>query len=216
MKKTFLALALLTSVCTLNAENNVLGIFNIGLKAGISSTSENIPKSGSELKEATFAEGTGWFGAAFVRVNVINKSVKVFLQPELQYTSNSYKIPTAGQIIGTEKKEEVEKVRLIDMPVLIGADFGLGSLVRIRANAGPVFAISQNKELKYLKGSDFESIYKNPSLSWTAGVGVSVLSLMLDLRYNGNFKGGKVDTSNVQDSIDTQRTSWNLALGIMF
>ncbi len=211
MKKTLLTIALLAfSASVLMAENNVLGIFNVGIKAGIVSSSEKVPTSGQEIRDAAFADGTGWFAAALVRVNI--PKLPLFIQPELQYTTNKYKIPTTE---GSTETEE-EKVKLVDMPILAGVEAGLGRLIRLRVNAGPVFAISSGKSLAELKSEDFKKVYKDPSLTWTAGVGISVLSIMIDMRYNGNFKNGKVDTNDVAGSVDTQRTSWNLSVGIMF
>ncbi|MBQ5807759.1 MAG: hypothetical protein IIW26_04870 [Tidjanibacter sp.] len=93
-------------------------------------------------------------------------------------------------------------------------------MASIRVNAGPVVAIAQNKGFRDLTESDFldawDKLKKDPTVTWTAGVGVKVLSLIAEIRYNGNFKGGKVDTENLQESIDPNRTSWNLSLGVMF
>ncbi|MBQ5807705.1 MAG: hypothetical protein IIW26_04600, partial [Tidjanibacter sp.] len=121
---------------------------------------------------------------------------------------------------GTTEKEETVTNTYVDLPVLIGAEIGLGGLASVRVNAGPVVAIAQNKGFRDLTENDFldawDSLKKDPTISWTAGVGVKVLSLIAEVRYNGNFKEGKVDAKDIKNSINPNRTSWNLSLGVMF
>jgi hypothetical protein len=79
-----------------------------------------------------------------------------------------------------------------------------------------VFAIASEKGFGDLTQDDFVAAYNEPTMSWTAGLGVKVLSIIAEVRYNGNFTDGKIDTSNLAGSIDTNRTSWNLSIGLMF
>jgi hypothetical protein len=159
--------------------------------------------------EAIKADGTGWTGTVFARVNI--PSLPLYIQPELQYTNTTITIP-----IVTDNSQNTEKHTYIDLPVLLGAEFGLGSLASVRINAGPVFAIASEKGFGDLTQDDFVAAYNEPTMTWTAGLGVKVLSFIAEVRYNGNFVDGKIDTDNIMGSIDTNRTSWSLSLGVVF
>lgn len=213
MKKFILsALFVLTSAVTMNAFG-ILGIFNVGARIGMISSSEQIPMNGDQIKESINAEGTGWTGTVFARINFFDN---FYLQPELQYTNTQIDLPSLDDLIGKEE-EQVESRRYIDLPLLVGVQFGLGDLACIRINAGPVFAITEEKGFKDLVEEDFIAAYKNPSVTWTAGIGATVLGgIVADFRYNGNFKNGEINTEDVAGSIDTNRTSWTLSIGIMF
>lgn len=209
MKKLLiLCVAVLTATMTANA-GNILGIFNVGGRIGIVSSSEQVPTTSDGIAEAIKADGTGWTGTVFARVNI--PSLPLYIQPELQYTNTTITIP-----IVTDNSQNTEKHTYIDLPVLLGAEFGLGSLASVRINAGPVFAIASDKGVGDLVEDDFISAYNDPTMSWTAGLGVTVLSFTAEVRYNGNFVDGKIDTDNIMGSIDTNRTSWSLSLGVVF
>lgn len=213
MKKIFIvALAILATSLSAEAHNNILGILNVGGRIGIISSSEQVPMSGDALKESITAEGTGWTGTIFARLNI--PKLPLYIQPELQYTNTTIDLPSIDDFVG--EKEEVETHRYIDLPILLGAEIGLGSLASVRVNAGPVFAIASEKGFGDLVKDDFIAAYKEPVMSWTAGLGVKVLSFIAEVRYNGNFNGGKVNTDDLKGSIDTNRTSWNISLGVVF
>ena len=219
MKKFLLAIVAITtlSMGSAVAGNNLLGLFNVGGRIGIISSSEGIPTTSDGVKDAIKAEGTGWTGNVFARINI--PKLPLYIQPELQYTNTTINIPTIDSILGKDE-QTTETHKYIDMPLLLGAEFGIGDLVSLRVNAGPVFAIASEKGFKDLTEDDFvnawEGLKTDPHMTWTAGLGVKVLDIIAEIRYNGNFNGGKIDTSNIEDSINTQRTSWNLSLGIMF
>lgn len=223
MKRIIISLlAVVLSSTALMAGNNILGILNVGGRIGIVSSSEQIPDTTDALKNAITAQGTGWTGTVFARVNI--PKLPIYIQPELQYTNSQIKVPTLPSVDellgGKTESEEVVTNTYIDLPVLVGAEIGLGGLASVRINAGPVVNIATNKGFKDLKEEDFlnawDRLKEDPTITWTAGIGVKVLSLIAEIRYNGNFKGGKVDTENLKESIDPNRTSWNLSLGVMF
>lgn len=214
MKKSLLTLLVSLFVVTGAQANNILGLFNVGARIGILSSSEQIPMSGDQIKESITAEGTGWTGTVFARINI--PKLPLYIQPELQYTNTTIDLPSVEDLLPGEKEPEPESHKYIDLPILLGAEFGLGSLASVRINAGPVFAIASEKGFKDLTEDDFVGAYKEPSMTWTAGLGVKVLSLIAEIRYNGNFNGGKIDTEDLAGSVNTNRTSWNLSLGVMF
>lgn len=217
MKKivlTIVALATL-SMGSAMAGNNLLGLFNIGGRLGIVSSSEVIPTTGGGLKDAINAEGTGWTGTVFARINI--PKLPLYIQPELQYTNTKINIPSLDSIVGGDDSAE-ESYKYVELPLLIGAEFGLGSLVSVRINAGPVFPLTTGRGMFDLKKEDFEQAWDNlttdPHMTWTAGLGVKVLSLIAEIRYNGNFNGDSAQVDGV--SVNTERTSWNLSVGVMF
>lgn len=212
MKKfIFSLMATLLCITSVEAHNNILGIFNIGARIGIISSSENIPMNTDQITDAIKADGTGWTGTVFARLNI--PKLPIFIQPELQYTNTTIKLPLED-LFGSE--DEVESHRYIDLPILLGAEIGLGGLASVRINAGPVFAITSEKGFGDLTEEDFIGAYKEPKISWTAGLGVKLLNFLGEIRYNGNFQDGKIDTENIAGSIDTNRTSWSLSIGYMF
>ena len=215
MKKILLSIAVLVfSASSALAGNNILGFLNVGARIGIVSSSENIPTDKEGIKNEIMAEGTGWTGNLFARINI--PKLPIYIQPELQYTNTTIDLPSVDDLLPGEKEPEPESHKYIDLPIMVGAEFGLGSLASIRINAGPVFAITSEKGFKDLVEEDFIAAYKEPKISWTAGLGVKVLSLIAEIRYNGNFNGGKINTEDLAGSVNTTRTSWNLSVGVMF
>ena len=217
MKKFVLALAVATlSITSTMAGNGLFGVLNVGGRIGIISSSENIPTTSEGVKDAITAEGTGWTGNVFARINI--PKTAFYLQPELQYTNTTINIPSVEDLIG--KGEQKESHSYVDLPVLVGAEFGLGSLVSVRLNAGPVFPIASEKGFRDLTEQDFVNAWDrfkaDKQMTWTAGLGVKVLGIIAEVRYNGNFNNGTIDTSDIQNSINTQRTSWNLSVGLIF
>lgn len=220
MKKLlFTAIIALCSFVTVSANNNLLGILNVGGRIGIISSSETIPMDTDEIKESIMAEGTGWTGTVFARFNL--PKLPLYIQPELQYTKTTIDIPSfdLDSILGKEEETVVESHRYIDMPILVGAEFGLGSLVSVRINAGPVFVITSEKGFKDLTQDDFLQAWNNllvePQVTWTAGLGVKVLSLIAEIRYNGNFNSD-ANVTDLAGAVNTARTSWNMSIGVMF
>ena len=217
MKKFVLALAVATlSITSAMAGNGLFGVLNVGGRIGVISASENIPTTSEGVKDAITAEGTGWTGNVFARINI--PKTAFYLQPELQYTNTTINIPSVDDLIG--KGEQKESHSYVDLPVLVGAEFGLGSLVSVRLNAGPVFPIASEKGFRDLTEQDFVNAWDrfkaDKQMTWTAGLGVKVLGIIAEVRYNGNFNNGTIDTSDIQNSINTQRTSWNLSVGLIF
>lgn len=221
--KKFLLLALVALCTTVNASagNGFLGFLNVGGRIGIISSSETIPTSSEAIKDYISAEGTGWTGSVFARINI--PKLPLYIQPELQYTKTTIDLPKLNldYLLGKEE-EGIESHRYIDMPILLGVEFGLGSLASVRLNAGPVFAITSEKGFKELTKDDFvqawDSLIAEPKMTWTAGVGVKLLSLIAELRYNGNFDSNNRNTeaASLMGNINSNRTSWNLSVGVMF
>lgn len=214
MKKIILsALFVLSSAVTMNAFG-ILGILNVGARIGIVSSSEQIPTTSDGIMESISAEGTGWTGTIFARLNI--PKLPIYIQPELQYTKTTIDLPkfNLDYILGKEE-EGVESHKYIDLPVLLGAEFDL-ALASIRVNAGPVFAITSEKGFRDLVEEDFIAAYNEPKVSWTAGLAVDLFWLTAEIRYNGNFKNDTVNTEDIAGSINPNRTSWNLSFGITF
>lgn len=211
MKKLFVAL--LTLVLTTSAANAaLLGLFNVGGRIGIVTSSQSIPMDTEGIQQAILAEGTGWTGTVFARLNI--PKLPLYIQPELQYTKSTLEIP---EIFGGQgSAEEGATHRYIDLPILLGAEVGLGSLASVRLNLGPVFNIANEKGFGDLTKDDFLEAYKHPTVSWTAGIGVKVLGFIAEFRYNGGFGEEGFDIKNLKNCIDTTNTSWNLSVGLMF
>ena len=105
MKKFVLALAVATlSITSAMAGNGLFGVLNVGGRIGIISSSENIPTTSEGVKDAITAEGTGWTGNVFARINI--PKTAFYLQPELQYTNTTINIPSVDDLIGKGEQKE--------------------------------------------------------------------------------------------------------------
>lgn len=64
--------------------------------------------------------------------------------------------------------------------------------------------------------ADLENMFRKQTVTWTAGIGVDLFNIMVDIRYNGVFS--KKDIANIGDlaSINTRPTSWTFTIGYLF
>ena len=101
------------------------------------------------------------------------------VEPQIFYVRQGFRLrPEGGPKINLKSSS-------IDVPVF----FSLRMLRPLRIYAGPVFTVMNDCKRK--SGGDLIDFARvRPTLSFSAGVGVSLLGHMLiDLRYNGQFKG---------------------------
>lgn len=189
MKKIYLSvLILVATVFTASAQ--LFPTFQFGLKGGANfATINDISLSSSSR--------TGYQFGVWSRIGAAG----LHLQPELYVTSK-----------GASIKESDSKFNFtsLDLPILLGTRIGLGPIAA-RVQAGPVisFVMDEDNKLKDAIGDvvNFKE-YKNQTLGLTGGVGVDLMKLRADLRYEHGltdvFKGG---------SEKGKMSLWTLSIG---
>ncbi len=203
-------LIVLCTILTIASGTMMAGLpfINFGAKVGMTSQETDIKLNNTTAIKNTIKNATGYHVGLVARV----KLPVVFIQPELLY--NWYKTSINATILGTELGSDV-KINSFEVPLMLGARCGLGKVIGFRVNAGPVFNLATDVSVSNdALGEYYKSSFNKQSVTWTAGLGIDLFSLMLDVRYNGQFK----KNSDTIDGIDARikQTSWSASLGILF
>jgi len=210
MKKLiFIAIASFFLVQTSNAQ-----LFNYGIKGGIGFSSLKINdltgiSDGSDVYDLITGNGVMGYHLGFqTRIKI----AMIYFQPELYWNTGG---GTLEQVVNGGVTEVLEvKFNRIDIPLLVGAKLG-----PIRLNIGPVgsYVISETNE-----GStgdfDYQLYMDSMNWGWQGGIGVDLLKLSLDVRYEGSL-------SDLSDSVpefledynmDPRPSQWIITLGYWF
>ncbi|WP_320053085.1 porin family protein [uncultured Acetobacteroides sp.] len=175
MRKFLLIAALVAFAGAASAQ-----FLTFGLKGGINTTTDvfrNVRLSNDNGKTGydiiNNKAKVGFLAGAYARVSVLG----FFVQPELYYAQSSTEI-TLQEIGSTNVSTEVNKLNTLNIPVLFGTKFG-----PFRVNAGPVATIilSNTNIVDNVSGLDQDMDKANWGLQ--AGVGVDILKISLDARY---------------------------------
>ncbi|WP_454802482.1 porin family protein [Mucilaginibacter phyllosphaerae] len=199
MKKLLLALGLFVAAAT-TTEAQVLPNVQFGVKGGVNLSS--LSNSGSVLNSSNRA---GYLGGIWARFGALGFN----FQPELYVTSKNVDINTSNGTSGSAKFTS------IDVPLLLGGKigaFGLGG----RFYAGPLlsFAINKDNNFGSAVGDAATLRYKDSNFAITAGAGIDIKRISIDLRYEaGLTKQEYIDGSN---NIKTRVSLFNLSLGYAF
>ncbi len=102
------------------------------------------------------------------------------VQPEVLFNANS--VDFSLEELGKPTRVLTEKYQNLDIPLMLGLKAG-----PMRLMAGPVghYFLSSASELTEFE--DYEQKFDELTYGWQAGIGVDVLNIMLDVRYEGNF-----------------------------
>jgi hypothetical protein len=158
-----------------------------GIKAGINTIdieretidifdSEGRKQLKVELDKANYGINIGMF--------VLAKSKRFYIQPEVIYNSNStdYKIDTLGSLGGYLDGVFREKYQNLDIPIMVGLRFDF-----LRLGVGPVGHVFLNSTSDLLDFNGYRQDFNNLNLGYQAGLGIDLSSIVIDLRYEGNF-----------------------------
>lgn len=154
---------------------------------------------------------TGMVGGVYLRLGK-----KVFIQPELLISSKggSFDVVKAG--LPTQQVNI--RLTTIDVPVLIG--YKLGPL---RLHAGPMasLTVGTNQSLKNALNQyatqPIGDTFKQAIFGYQAGVGISLLGIQLDARYESNLSDlSKVGINTTDSRFSTKTTLWQLTAGYGF
>lgn len=170
MKKPVLFIVALLSFGMLNAQLP----FTLGLKAGF--TTSKLSTDKEEIKEDFKAN---FQGGVFLRLGT-----KTHLQPEANFV-------TKGGLLNRENVIGNEEIRFstLEIPILLGREVIDLKLAKIRVMAGPTmsFVLDQKIDIREdiggLKKEEISNKLEDALWGIQAGVGVDVLMLTLDVRY---------------------------------
>jgi hypothetical protein len=197
MKKILLAIVLLATGFCSQAQ-----MLDFGLKAGLnfSEMSNNRP----DLYSGT-AKSTGFLAGAYGRVGLLG----FFVQPEAVYSQR--KGAFTSKVDGTAV---INTLSYVDVPVLVGY-----KLAFLRFNVGPNFQFllsAKQSANDAAKDPNFsKDNFNSSSIGYQAGVGIDLMKLSLDLRYDGNFGslGNEVTIAGQKFDYSTRASMWQVSLG---
>jgi len=197
MKKLLLSICLLISASQFVSAQTL----GFGVKAGL-----NFGKLDNNLSTLKGKEtATGFVGGVFARAGLLG----FFVQPEALYSQRK------GAFTAANGTAVTNTLSYIDVPVLVGYKF-----LFLRANAGPNFQFLMNAKQDAddaSKDPDFsKDNFKSSAIGYQAGIGIDLLKLSIDLRYDGSFGNiGKqiVNSAGVTKDYSTRANMWQLTLG---
>lgn len=209
MKKTLLLIIGILFFIAANAQ------LKFGVKGGVNSSyikMDNVitviqgveEYSLEGLKTAT----VGFHAGLMTRVTFFG----VFIQPELYFSSTGGEVEVTDLITQDVSIKKMEFKKL-DIPVLVGFKFGPA-----RINAGPVASIIIDSKADLIEKAGYEEKIKGATFGYQAGVGIDILSISLDVRYEGNLSklGEGVNIGGNDFEFDSRNPQFIFSLGIFF
>ncbi len=194
MRKIFLTLLLAACVTPALAQyggSRSRVKFEWGAMAGLNLADFSTSELGVDVKNKL-----GWQAGIIMAANFGAYAI----EPQILYVRHGVRIK------GAAGKEVNIKSNSIDVPILVS----LRLLKPFRLYAGPVFTVMN--DCKEKSGDDLLDFGRiRPTMSYTAGIGVALGHSLIDLRYNGQFKG-KEDVVLPNGAVLKDLTSWNVAL----
>lgn len=212
MKKLFVIFAL-ASVLLISANVQASGY---GIRAGLNFSffSSNEIQSDGRMIEVLSDTYTGFHIGGIGYISLFN----VFIQPELLYIQTGQEISVMSlnhedmPVLGSSVFF-TNRFHNISIPVGVGVEFG-----SFRVGVGPVATFllsSSSADDELLDGVDFS--YDTASLGYQALAGIKLGSLILDLKYQGDFSkfGDGVSFSGQQFDFETSKRQFIISLGIL-
>lgn len=195
MKKLLLLFIAFTSVSTFASAQSL----STGIKGGVNLGTANL----GDIKEGWESDGlaAGIHAGFFLNAKV----GPIFLQPEAYYTFTQANL--SRENISSPQKIETYEIdyHRVDVPVLVG----FRPLPVLRIFAGPFATVLLNMEQESSNSVFNQSLqehkddlYNRAGWGWQAGLGVDILKLTLDARYEatvGNLRDQ--DLQNIEPSL---------------
>lgn len=149
--------------------------FRVGIKGGVNLSAVKVASVSTNLENKS-----GYQLGAFARIGRT-----VFLQPEVYFSAKEVNVDVLNSLTTNQGVVSFSQ-KTLDVPLLAGIKLG-----PIRVLAGPVasYALSASTSpdaavKSYFSGTS-QDVINRSSFSYQAGVGVDILNLSLDLRYEG-------------------------------
>jgi hypothetical protein len=194
MKKTLL-IAILVMFATVLVQGQKV---NFGPKIGYSASklSTNLPDVTESLKH-------NFMAGLFLRIGN-----KLYIQPELMYHSRGGVLDSAGYV-------QTVVFKNLEIPVMVGFKLLDLKVFNLRFMGGPVASFALNKDISVsdLVQDPFdEADFKNVLWGLDVGLGVDVLFLSLDVRYEFGLNNVYITPDGGQ-SYDMKNNLWTVGLG---
>ena len=187
--------------------------FRLGIKGGV--TMADIKIDGITINNIggfvvdNINAKSGYIGGIYMRLGR-----KFFVEPELlvSYKSGSFDV---FKSLTTQRLQFDVKYTSMDIPIMMG--YRLGPL---HVMAGPVvsYSMTSNSSIAETLGLNLGSLQaatQNAYFSYTAGAGIDLLGLTLDVRYEGNLTDLSKTVPLPQGVNFSQKASlWHATLGM--
>jgi len=201
--------------------------FNVGIKAGYNSSlsfsNVNSVFTGAyNLNNVTGEIWNDFQAGVFARVGL----GKIYIQPELLYAvqKKNYKVTLQDVVNKNVTYDKLLSVNTVDIPVLVGYKLLDLKLLNLRAFAGPKFRLNSNSSLEFsnlvkpagssstLTLDNLKQDFQSSKIGMEIGVGVDVLMLTLDVRYNliGDMYNPKVNDFNLPSNTFLISLGWKI------
>ena len=109
------------------------------------------------------------------------KLASFVIQPEILFNSNTVDY-SFGQITSPSSSIFTEKYQNVDIPILLGLKAG-----PMRLMAGPVGHYFLKSTSDLFEFESYQQKFSDLTYGWQGGIGVDLLNIMIDVRYEGNF-----------------------------
>lgn len=222
MRLFLVAIALFVTTATANAQFKII---DIGVRTGLSVENTKLWSSSKYLGILDAKKRVGLHAGIAARVNL----GMFHIQPEVMYSYSSYRIdqhhdpnghwiPSAGDRESELGILDINNAKVkshrLDLPVMVGV-----RLLWFRFQAGPVFSLMTETDMKSDNGyiNDFDT--SRPYVTYMAGVGFDMGRFSLDVRYHGQFNRTEntVTSSQVlEDKYKSRGDNWQFSLGCFF
>lgn len=216
MKKLLLMSVIVFSTLQVQAQFNRKTVF-VGVKAGanfsqLQTNNFSVSKLGSSITD--FFKNNSDYRTGYVVGVYTRIGRKLYVQPEILLSSK-------GGTIGILQNGATSPVKVdvtfsqIDIPVLLGVKLG-----PLRLNAGPMASlnVAQGQKLKealqVYTSQNINKTIDQATFGYQAGVGLSLRSFNIDLRYEGGLSN--IAQLNLQNNVqfNTKVSLWQLTAGI--
>lgn len=206
MRRCIVILVALLIGATAYAGGGVPGVrTEWGVVAGVNHPLAKFDMGGSK---ANLKANTGFVAGLHMGLRIVGI---LGIQPEILYSYNKIALTDEAQKFKTDIK-----CNTLQVPVLVSLKVGL-----VRFNVGPVFTLMDNPTYLDRKGEKvmFGRVY--PTVSYSAGVSVSLFRrLLIDARVGGGFKAMEnclsYDIAAEGDYIKTTMFNAQLKVGVLF
>lgn len=199
MKKLILTFSIIVATVMVS-HAQLLPKFQVGVKGGV-----NFSSLSSDNSVFSSSNRAGYLGGLWARFGALGFN----FQPELYITSKNVDINTSNS---TSAKA---KFTSIDVPLLFGGKvgaFGFGG----RFYAGPLlsFAIDKDNSFGNSLGNAASLNYKSSNFALTAGAGIDIRKISVDLRYEAGLT--KQNYINGSTNYKTRVSLFNVSVGYAF
>lgn len=198
MKKLLCSLALLFSAQLLVAQ------VDFGVKGGVNLQQVNLSDFDKTTLEnvETGERELGYHAGIFANISL----PFMFLQPEVVFTqiNNTFSVTKASE----DPKSVDVGFHRVDVPLIGGVKFG-----PLRLGLGPVASFNLGQQ-----GEVLEDGLQNSTWGYQVGVGVNILKVRLDARYEGPFtrSASSVSIEGETYNLDARTNQIVLSIGYVF